>query len=1260
MRKSAIVLLALFAWTMEAPATRGQTTAGSRSRQAATAKLATLRTGITPGTDATSVPTLSSDKPDYHPGEIVTLTGAGWKPGETVRMEMSVVPRTHGDVTLTSVADADGNFTNSDYVVQGSDLNVTFTVISAGTTSELRAQTLTFTDTATVTTATGGDSISADTNTTNGTATWATLTGPVLTEGVDGDVGLGTIILSAPTGFVFNTASNGVTVTITQLSGNKNCFALSGETLNSPGGTLNVTPTSTTITVTVTSKDATNGQGAVCSATWSGIQVRPSAGTPLASGNITDTGTATITGVTSSTNFGTLTEVAGAAKKLAFTVQPAGGPAGAVWNNNGGGGSGTNNGQPVVAVEDTYGNTVTSSSASVTLTLSNEPPSGGALAGCTSAVGAISGVATFSGCYITNTGTYGTTYQLTASSGTLTSAVSNSFTITNPTAVKLISAKATEQDGGVLLEWRTGFEVSNLGFHIYREDNGQRVQVTASSPVAGSALLAGQNTRLTAGNSYSWWDPQGTAGSVYFLEDLDISGERKMSDPVNVRPSFGQPAPGSRKRMTAASSRLLNEVGRAGADRAEFFRTAPSAPAAVIVEPPRRGAAQNEQYRLAASAAVKLGVQAEGWYRVTQAQLAAAGLSPTANPHNLQLYAQGLQQPILVEGQTGTTFTAIDFYGQGLDTIWSGTQVYWLVDGPGSGLRIQTQGQARGPAGAASFPFTMVWKPRTVYAAVVLTPNGDGNEFFGPVITTTPVSQNLNVTHLAAAGGSSTLQVTLQGATAGPHSVAVSLNGYALGNVTFQDLTEGVATFTVPALVEGANALTLTAQGGASDVSGVDNVQLTYPHSYIADSNSLRMTAASGQSVTVSGFTASPVQVIDITNPASVSLVPSSTTAGAVTFVPQGGGTRTLLAVASPQSASPASITANQPSSWHAAQPGGDMVIISHSSLLAAVAPLASLRQSQGHTVKVIDVEDLYDEFNFGSESPYAIQNFLLTAKANWTTEPAFVLLMGNGTFDPRNYLGTAVPDLVVVKLVDTSLNETASDDWFADFNGDGIPEMAIGRIPAETAADATTEVNRLIAYDRSGSGGWKNQALLVAGADQAGDNFEGFTASVEALLPGSVTVTQILAGSDPNAASDLLAQLNSGQVLVNYVGHGSDDVWLGLFDDTNAAALTNGAFTPLVLSMTCLNGYFQDVYTTALAKALLTAPNGGAVAVWASSGLTDASPQSNIDQAMVQALYGAQPMTIGQAAAAAKKATTDMDVRRTWILFGDPAMKLQ
>src|ERR1035441_237168 len=140
-------------------------------------------------------------------------------------------------------------------------------------------------------------------------------------------------------------------------------------------------------------------------------------------------------------------------------------------------------------------------------------------------------------------------------------------------------------------------------------------------------------------------------------------------------------------------------------------------------------------------------------------------------------------------------------------------------------------------------------------------------------------------------------------------------------------------------------------------------------------------------------------------------------------------------------------------------------------------------------------------------KSPHAIRDFLSSAQANWVAKPAYLLLMGNGTFDPRNYLGTAVPDLVPVKTIDTALLQTASDDWFADFNNEGIPAMAIGRIPAETATDAVNAVSRLIAYDQSSGGAWKRRALLVAGSDDApGDNFESFTSAVKALLPGTMT----------------------------------------------------------------------------------------------------------------------------------------------------------
>jgi hypothetical protein len=830
------------------------------------------------------------------------------------------------------------------------------------------------------------------------------------------------------------------------------------------------------------------------------------------------------------------------------------------------------------------------------------------------------------------------------------------------TAVTVTSLTATPSGNGNLVKLQTGREVHNLGFNVYREQNGQRVKLN-SSLLAGSALLGGAATTFTAGHIRTWRDDPPPGASVsYYVEEVDLSGARTWYGPV-VPAAEANPSSSADRASPAVA---LSSIGRTST------AFVPARPAALLPTPAADSGNFQTQWSLAAGQAVKLAVTAEGWYRVTQPQLIAAGLNPNVNPRTLQLYANGVEQPLLVEGASDGRFgstDAIDFYGLPVDTIWSGTEQYWLVSGSGAGLTIGSGPgpglPVGGPAAASSFPFALEWQPRTLYFAALLNGDADANSYFGPVLDSSdPLSQPLTLTHLATgAAGSSPLAVTLQGASSGAHVVSITVNGHSVGSMKFSDFNNSASTFQVPNadLLQGANTLGLTVTGGASDVSCVDTVLLTYPHTYAADNNSLRLTADSGRKVTVTGFTDSTIQVADITDPSSVSLVSFTLSAGAVTFTPQGGGTRTLLAVGSSRYATPAAIVANHPSSWHARQQGGDMVVIGHSSLLASAAPLAALRQSEGHKVQTIDVQDLYDEFNYGVESPYAIRDFLSTARQNWDTAPAYVLLFGNGTFDPRNYLQSGVPDLVAVKLIDATLLETASDDWFADFDNTGVPEMAIGRIPAESAAQATVAVNRLLTYDRSG-GAWKSAALLVAGVDEAqGDNFEGFTATVKALLPHSLSVTQILAGSAPNAPADVLAQLNLGQALVNYVGHGSEQIWAdGLLDASQAEALTNGPAVPFVLSMTCLNGYFQDVYAEALAKVLLTAPAGGAVAVWASSGLTDATPQSNINQAMVTALYGSAATTIGQAAMAAKKATTDLDVRHTWILFGDPAMKLQ
>ena len=95
------------------------------------------------------------------------------------------------------------------------------------------------------------------------------------------------------------------------------------------------------------------------------------------------------------------------------------------------------------------------------------------------------------------------------------------------------------------------------------------------------------------------------------------------------------------------------------------------------------------------------------------------------------------------------------------------------------------------------------------------------------------------------------------------------------------------------------------------------------------------------------------------------------------------------------------------------------------------------------------------------------------------------------------------------------------------------------------------------------------------------------------------------------------------------------------------------------VMMSDCLNGYFQDPTTDSLGEALLKSANGGAVAVWASSGMTFASSQSAMNQEFYRQIFASRAR-IGDAAMRAKSTTLDADARRTWILFGDPTMRLR
>jgi len=337
-----------------------------------------------------------------------------------------------------------------------------------------------------------------------------------------------------------------------------------------------------------------------------------------------------------------------------------------------------------------------------------------------------------------------------------------------------------------------------------------------------------------------------------------------------------------------------------------------------------------------------------------------------------------------------------------------------------------------------------------------------------------------------------------------------------------------------------------------------------------------------------------------------------------------------------------------------------DFVMIAPREFFSAIEPLRALRSKQGLKVELADIEDVFDEFSFGTKSPQAVKDFLQYATTSWKAKPRYVLLVGEASYDAKNYLGLGDSDLVPTRLIDTSLMETASDDSLADFNLDGIADLAVGRLAVRTPAEASAMVRKIIGYE----GSEPLESMLLVADTNNGFDFEAASTELRALIPGNLRVEQINRGQvdDATAKSRLIDAIRRGQKVVNYMGHGSVNLWSGsLLTNEDARNLVNGERLPVFVMMTCLNGYFHDPGLDSLAESLLKAENGGAVAVWTSTGLTVPAEQLLLNEQLYRLLFTmGNAMTLGEATARAKAAVTDGDIRRTWVLLGDPTMRLK
>jgi hypothetical protein len=837
-------------------------------------------------------------------------------------------------------------------------------------------------------------------------------------------------------------------------------------------------------------------------------------------------------------------------------------------------------------------------------------------------------------------------------------------------AISYESMSAISQGQGVLIRWHTSVEAGNLGFNVYRVTAQGRERVNPNL-ITGSVYRRAMHGHT--GEEYRLFDTAGGLASVYVIENRFLGGELSSTQPFGVRyvKSLLVEAGMSQQDLEAqVASRNGNVIMPSLTLTQELLDVINSAQPEPDI---------NTHRWVVSQPGAKIGVKSEGFYRVTRAQLEAVGFNVNSNAANWRLFMEGVEQAINVGG----TGDYIEFYGKGLDTPESDTRVYYLLADSTPGKRIQQKiiTNIGGSVQARSFRSAITYRERRDYNGFIL--NGDLENYFGRPVTSGPMGELIQVfvSGLDTAGTTASIRVRLQGLPgAAPHNIKVTINGNEAGFVTGVGGVSYQATLSIPVsfLVEGVNLIDLV-DLETSGASYFDQVEIAYPRLFAAAGDRLNSFTPGYRKVDVGGFTTSNIRVFDTTYPGlPQEIVGLTVVQDGSTFTAKLPSHRSMVIYAAENNAflPPSSVTFNNPSTLNTREHDAQFMLISHSApdFIAAAQQWAAYRASTAggrFTTKVVDVADIFDEYSYGSSSSKAIFDFLNYARHQWQVAPGYVLFLGDSSYDPRNYEGSGAWNLVPTKFVNLLFEEAGSDEALLDFNHDGLADIPVGRIPARSAFFVSLLLNKTMGFETPVNQSFDRGGLCVYDRPD-GFDFEGMCRALWHELPTAMPKTFVSVGlpppnhmtPDPQGNANVMAAMNTGQYVVNFSGHGSPGIWgsSAFFSADHAPLLTNGPRQSLFTMLTCRNGVFYRPHPIAesVSERLLFAQNGGGAMTWASTTGTTPDFQFIMGSRYFQELAAGNLKRVGDQIKTAKSTIAGSDVGYSWVLLGDPALKVR
>jgi len=675
-------------------------------------------------------------------------------------------------------------------------------------------------------------------------------------------------------------------------------------------------------------------------------------------------------------------------------------------------------------------------------------------------------------------------------------------------------------------------------------------------------------------------------------------------------------------------------------------------------------------------------VKEDGLYRITWEDLKELEADlEGVDPRTIRLVNKGHDVPILVRGGEDGSFDRgdwIEFYGEyNRKTFYdragdmykdpyTDENIYWLSWGGDEGMRLASESGAPSETDPLKYiqPFSYEY---TVHAEedkymdrLGYVPDPADHWFWDSGIYGGELRSYSVVLKSPDHNSPIRPKVTavLRGKTFPPgspdHHALIYFNDVLVSDVVWdgqgmvKTTTSELSALSSSHIKDGINTLTVVLpadsgkSAGSTDAVYLNWFEVEYPRLYWTDEDYIEFSKPKGEpgglyNFVIGGFKGPDVEIykkgVSRITGARVVKVEEERTYYQITFQDEVYDDDVTYVVLRPNAKKrPALIEAVEPSDIRDEPRGADYIIITSEVFEDALRRLVDFREGQGLRVKVVDVQEIYDEFNYGIRNPEAIREFLRYAYENWPgPPPSFVLLAGDGTWDYKDIRGRG-GNFVPPYLVHTvKWGSTASDHMYSCIIGDDlIPDILVGRLPAADNVEMRAVVDKIIKYETSPiPGSWRREALFIGGK---GRTFREQSESLIAnFVPPQFEASRLYVYSDsPDAdpyfggTQDLIDQIDSGKMLVNFMGHGGGAIWsdasLMRFEDV--PRLHNDGKMPLVVSLTCFTSAFAEIHRSCLGEEFLKAEDRGAIGWIGSSTLGWLSNDFYLGQSFLKTFF--------------------------------------